>query len=62
MAENSGPDVDRLDQINTTENVKLISTFDFTTFYNNLPHKDLVTVTLFDLINFGFNRGLKKNN
>ena len=46
MAENSGPDVDRLDQINTTENVKLISTFDFTTFYNNLPHKDLVTVTL----------------
>ena len=46
----------RLDQINTKQNAKLISTFDFNTLYTKLPHKDLLKV-LFDLTDFGFNGG-----
>ena len=48
-----------MDQINTRQNVKLISTFGFTTLYTKLPYNDLLKV-LFDLIYFGFNGGWKK--
>ena len=47
-----------VDQINT-ENTKRISTFESSTLYAKLPHKDQLKV-LFDLIDFGFNGGSKK--
>lgn len=51
--------IDKLDQINTKQNAKRISTFDFSILYTNLPHKDLSKV-LFDLIGFCFNESFKK--
>ena len=59
VVENSKPVIDRLDQINTIQNAKLISTFDFMTLYTKLSHKDLLKV-IFDLIDFGFDGGSKK--
>ena len=56
---NSKPVTDKLDQIKTKENVKLISAFDFSTLYTELPHKYLLKV-LFDLGLLGYCRGLKK--
>ena len=41
------------------ENASLISTFDFSTLYTKLPHKDLLKIQ-FDLIDFRFNSGSKK--
>ena len=58
VLENSKSAIERLDQINT-ENTKLISTFEFSTLYAKLTHKDQLKV-LFDLIDFGFNGGSKK--
>lgn len=60
VLENSKSAIERLDQINT-ENTKLISTFEFSTLYAKLTHKDQLKV-LFDLIDFGFNGGSKKKN
>ena len=54
----SKPVIDRLDQVNTEQNADLISTFDFSTLYTKLPHKDL----LFDFIDFGSSGGSKKKN
>ena len=54
--ENFKPVVDRLDQIKTKQNAKLVSNFDFSTLYTKLRHKELLKV-LFNLIDFG---GLKK--
>ena len=59
VVETFEPVIDRLDHITIKQNVKFISTFDFSTFYTKLPHKDLLKV-LFDLINLGFNVGSKK--
>ena len=53
MAQNLGTVTDRLDQIKTKHNANLIYTFDFTIFYNKLPHKDLITFWL----DLSFNRG-----
>ena len=47
--------------INTKQNAKLTSIFDFSKFYTKLSHKDLVKVLL-DLIDFGFDGGSKKKN
>ena len=44
VVENSKPVIDRLDQINSKQNARLISTFDFSTLYIKLPHKDLLKV------------------
>ena len=51
--------IDKLDQINTKQNAKRISTFDFSILCTNLPQKDLSKV-LFDLIGFCFNESFKK--
>ena len=59
VVENSKLVTDRLDQINTKLNAKLISTFGFSTLQKNIPHKDLLKV-LFDLTDFGFNGRPKK--
>ena len=48
-----------MDETNTKQNAKRVSTFDFCTLYTKLPHKDLIKV-IFGLIDFGFNRGSKK--
>ena len=42
--------IDRLNIINTKQNAKLISTFEFSTLYTKLPQKDLLKV-LFHLVN-----------
>ena len=60
VVENFKPVIDRLDHITTKQNVKFISTFDFSTFYSKLPHKNLLKV-LFDLIDLDFNVGSKKS-
>ena len=52
--------IDKLDQINTKQNAKRISTFDFSILCTNLPQKDLSKV-LFDLIGFCFNESFKKS-
>ena len=39
VVENSKPVIDRLDQKNTKQNAKLISTFDFSTLYTKLHTK-----------------------
>ena len=59
VVENSKRAIDRLDERNTKQNPNLISTFDFSTLYTKLQRKDLLQV-LFNLIDFGFNRGSKK--
>ena len=54
----SKPVINRLDQLKTKQNAKLISPFDFSTLYSKLPRKHLLKV-LFDLIDFSFNVGPK---
>ena len=56
MLKSSKPVIDRLDQVITKQDVQIISTFNCSTLYIKLPHKDLVKV-LFVLINLGFNGG-----
>ena len=48
-------------KINTKDSAILISTFDLSILYTKLPNKGLLKV-LFDLIDFGFDRGSKKKN
>ena len=48
----------KLEQLNTKKAAKKISTFDFSTLYAKLPHKDLIEV-LQDLVEFFFNGGRK---
>ena len=51
LVENSKPVIDRFGQVNSKrmQNSLLLATFDFSTLYTILPHKDLLKV-LFDLI------------
>ena len=58
VVENSKPVIDKLDQINTKQNAKLISSFDFSTLYTKLPQKNLVKEPFF--IDFGFYGNSKK--
>ena len=48
----------KLEQLNAKKAAKKISTFDFSTLYTKLPHKDLIGV-LQDLVEFVFNGGRK---
>ena len=53
---NSKPLIERLDVINTRKKAKDISTFDFSTLYTKLPHRDLIKV-LNSHIEFAFDGG-----
>ena len=57
VVENSKSVIARLDQVNTKQNAKLVSNFDFCILNTKLTHKDLLKVLLID---FGFNGGSKK--
>ena len=59
VVENSKPVIDRLDQINTEKNGKLICTVHFSTRYTKSPQ---IVKVLFDLIDFGFNEDSKRKN
>ena len=56
---NSKPLIERLDVINTRKKAKDISTFDFSTLYTKLPHRDLIKV-LNSHIEFAFDGGTGK--
>ena len=56
---NSKPLIERLDVINTRKKAKDISTFDFSTLYTKLPHRDLIKV-LNSHIDFVFDGGTSK--
>ena len=58
VIQNSKPVLERLQDLNKKQRVKSISTFDFSTLYTKLPHKNLVEV-LNSLIEFVFNGGRK---
>ena len=58
VIQNSKKLIDRLKQINSKHRARSISTFDFSTLYTKLPHKDLIKV-LKELIDFVFNGGKK---
>ena len=58
VIKNSKPVLDRLQELNTKKRAKSISTFDFSTLYTKLPHKNLVEV-LNSLVEFVFNGGRK---
>ena len=58
VIKNSKPVLDRLQELNKKKRAKTISTFDFSTLYTKLPHKNLVEV-LNSLIEFVFNGGRK---
>ena len=61
VIENSKNLLKKLDALNLKKNAKDISTFDFSTLYTKLPHKDLIKV-LHEIINFVFNGGRKTSN
>ena len=56
---NSKPLIERLDVINRRKKAKDISTFDFSTLYTKLPHRDLIKV-LNSHIDFVFDGGTSK--
>ena len=58
VIKNSTPVLNRLQELNKKKRAKSISTFDFSTLYTKLPHKDLVKV-LQSLVDFVFNGGRK---
>ena len=60
VVQNSNPIVEELNIINTKKKAKTISTFDFSTLYTKLPHKDLVNV-LTTTVEFAFNGGKNKS-
>ena len=59
VVENSTPIIEKLDHINVKRKAREISTYDFSTLYTNLPHKDLLRV-LNGNIDFVFNGGKHK--
>ena len=38
---NSNDVLDKIDEYNDTKNIKNVNTYDFSTLYTNIPHKDL---------------------
>ena len=58
VIQNSVPVLNTLKDLNTKHKAKKISTFDFSTLYTKLPHKDLIKV-LQDLVEFVFLGGRK---
>ena len=58
VIQNSVPVLNALKEINAKRKAKKISTFDFSTLYTKLPHKDLIKV-LQDLVEFVFLGGRK---
>ena len=59
VVQNSFPVIDKLNKINSKQNAKSISTFDFSTLYTKIPHNLLLEV-LFELIDFVFKGNNKK--
>ena len=58
VIQNSKILLQKLEKINLKKGAKDISTFDFSTLYTKLPHKDLIKV-LQDIVEFAFNGGRK---
>ena len=59
VVQNSEPVINKLNKINKKQNGKCISTYDFSTLYTKIEHKNLIDV-LCTLIDFVFNGGGKK--
>ena len=59
MVQNSEHKINKLKKINKKQNGKCISTYDFSTLYTKIEHKNIVDV-LCTLIDFVFNGGGKK--
>ena len=59
VVQNSSPIKDKIDKINNRNNAKCISTFDFSTLYTKIAHKDLLK-ELNKVIDFVFDGGSSK--
>ena len=59
VVENSTPVINKLERINSKNNAKSISTYDFSTLYTKIEHHNLLKI-LFEIIDFVFSAGRKK--
>ena len=56
IVQNISPIIEKLEEINRKKNAKIISAFDFSTLYTNIPHQLLIT-SLNEIIDFVFKGG-----
>ena len=59
IVQNNNQLLENIDKINKRGNAKIISTFDFSSLYTNIPHDKLLTV-LNEIVDFAFNGGTSK--